>query len=73
MESSLRSFLAAAANSSNFLMRADGGEASALTLGKTSVGAFEWAPDGKQIAFLSGDAKSEEQERKKKRTMILAW
>lgn len=49
-----------------FVMRANGGEAAALTKGKSSIGAFEWAPDGKQIAFLSGDAKTEEQEKKEK-------
>jgi dipeptidyl aminopeptidase/acylaminoacyl peptidase len=49
-----------------FLMRADGGEASALTKSKESVGAFEWAPDGQQIAFLAADAKSDEQEKKEK-------
>src|SRR5579871_4585477 len=49
-----------------YAMRMDGGEASALTKGKSSVSAFEWGPDGKQIAFLSPDPKTEEQEKKEK-------
>ncbi len=49
-----------------FVMRVDGGEASALTKSKESVGAFEWAPDGQEIAFLAADAKSEELEKKEK-------
>src|SRR5713226_8433280 len=32
-----------------YLMRADGGEAWALTKGKRGVQDFEWSPDGKQI------------------------
>src|SRR5215470_3096075 len=53
-----------------FVMRANGGEASALTKSKSSVNAFEWSPDGKQIALLSGDPKTEEQQKKEKdRTM----
>ncbi|UCF41045.1 MAG: S9 family peptidase [Gemmatimonadota bacterium] len=34
-----------------YLMRAAGGEAWALTEGEEGVGGFEWAPDGKRIAF----------------------
>jgi len=49
-----------------FVIRADGGEAAALTKSKESIGGFEWAPDGQQIAFLAADAKSEEQEKKEK-------
>jgi len=38
-------------------MRVDGGEAAALTRSKESIGAFEWAPDGQEIAFLAADGK----------------
>jgi dipeptidyl aminopeptidase/acylaminoacyl peptidase len=49
-----------------YVMRADSGEASALTKGKRSVQSFAWSPDGKQIAYLAPDAKSEAEEKKEK-------
>jgi dipeptidyl aminopeptidase/acylaminoacyl peptidase len=49
-----------------FLMSMNGGEGRALTKGKRSVKAFEWSPDGKQIAFLAPDAKTDEEEKKEK-------
>src|SRR6267378_305972 len=47
-----------------YMMRADGGEASALTKGKRSVQSFAWSPDGRQISFLAPDAKTEAEEKK---------
>ena len=49
-----------------YAMRANGGEAAALTKGKSGVQNFAWSLDGKQIAFLSPDPKTEEQEKKEK-------
>jgi dipeptidyl aminopeptidase/acylaminoacyl peptidase len=44
-------------------IRVDGGEAEALTDEKGGVSAVEWSPDGKSIAFLMTDPKSDEEER----------
>lgn len=49
-----------------YVMRAGGGEASALTKGKRAVQSFAWSPDGKQISFLAPDAKTEAEEKKEK-------
>ncbi len=49
-----------------FLMSMSGGEGRAITKGKRSVKAFEWSPDGREIAFLAPDAKTEEEEKKEK-------
>ena len=49
-----------------YLMRAEAGEAAAITKGKRSVQSFAWSPDGKQIAFLAPEAKSEDEEKKEK-------
>jgi dipeptidyl aminopeptidase/acylaminoacyl peptidase len=49
-----------------YVMRMDGGEASALTKGKRNIESFEWSSDGRQIAFLAPDAKGEDEEKKEK-------
>jgi dipeptidyl aminopeptidase/acylaminoacyl peptidase len=49
-----------------YVMRADGGEAAAVTKGKRSVRSFAWSPDGKQIAFLAPNVKSDAEEKKEK-------
>lgn len=41
-----------------------GGEAEPLTKGKRNINKFIWSQNGKQIAFLAPDAKSEAQEKK---------
>lgn len=38
-----------------------GGEAKKLTDSKTSVRSFKWSPDGKRIAYVASDPKSEEE------------
>ena len=49
-----------------YLMSMEGGEARAITKGKRSVKAFEWSPNGREIALLAPDAKTEEEEKKEK-------
>jgi dipeptidyl aminopeptidase/acylaminoacyl peptidase len=49
-----------------YVMRADGGEATALTKGKRAISKFAWSPNSQQIAFLAPDAKSEAEEKKEK-------
>jgi dipeptidyl aminopeptidase/acylaminoacyl peptidase len=49
-----------------YLLPMDGGEAARLTDGNGGVQAFDWSPDGKQIAFLAPEAKTGEEEQKEK-------
>ncbi len=49
-----------------YAMRADGGEASALTKGKRGVKNFAWSPDGKKMAFLAPTQRPKRKKRKKK-------
>jgi dipeptidyl aminopeptidase/acylaminoacyl peptidase len=49
-----------------YVMRADGGEASALTKGKRAITKFAWSPNSQQIAFLAPDAKTDAEEKKEK-------
>lgn len=44
-------------------IRVDGGEAEVLTDEKGGVSAIEWSPDGRTIAFLMADPKSDEEEK----------
>lgn len=55
-----------------FRMRLMGGEAEQITTEKDGVGAFQWSPDGSQIALLKRDEKTEEEEKaeKEKRDVI---
>lgn len=42
-----------------YIMPVGGGEATAFTRGKRPVQSFEWSPDGKQMALLGPDPKSD--------------
>jgi len=47
-------------------MNSNGGEAVARTKGKSSIKSFEWSKDGKYIAYIAPNAKTEEDEKKEK-------
>jgi dipeptidyl aminopeptidase/acylaminoacyl peptidase len=49
-----------------WLTRPDGGEPRLLTRSAGSVSRFEWSRDGKTIAYLAREAKSEERKKKEK-------
>ena len=49
-----------------YLMNSNGGEAVARTKGKSSIKSFEWSKDGKYIAYIAPNAKTEEDEKKEK-------
>lgn len=49
-----------------YLIAVDGGEARSLTESKTGISSFDWAPDGKRLAFETTAPKTEEEEKKEK-------
>jgi dipeptidyl aminopeptidase/acylaminoacyl peptidase len=49
-----------------FAIAASGGEARALTTAPEGVSGYDWAPDGKSVAYLTRDAMSEEEQRQRK-------
>ena len=49
-----------------YLMNSSGGEAAVRTKGKCSIKSFEWSRDGKYIAYIAPNAKTEEDEKKEK-------
>ena len=49
-----------------YLMNSSGGEAAARTKGKSSIKSFEWSKDGKYIAYIAPNSKTEEDEKKEK-------
>ena len=48
-----------------YLIRADGGEATALTKSKDDVQTFAWSPDGQKIAFVMTDDRIDAKDHKK--------
>jgi len=49
-----------------YLMNSSGGEAAARTKGKSNIKSFAWSKDGKYMAYIAPDAKTEEDEKKEK-------
>jgi len=49
-----------------FAVAATGGEARALTSAAEGVLGYEWAPDGRSLAFMTRDPMSEEEQRRRK-------
>jgi dipeptidyl aminopeptidase/acylaminoacyl peptidase len=49
-----------------YVLPMEGGEASALTQGKSGIQSFDWSPDGTQIAYLAPDPKVSEEDQKEK-------
>src|SRR5205085_8343720 len=56
-----------------YLMRLNGGEAEALTDLKGGVSDFDWSPDGRSLAFLLTDPKTEEEEKNEKGRNDFRW
>jgi len=55
------------ANQQIYVLPMSGGESVPFTKGKRNIKRFEWSLDGKTIAFLASDAKTEAEEKKRKR------
>jgi len=55
------------ANQQIYVLPMSGGESAPFTKGKRNIKRFEWSLDGKTIAFLASDAKTEAEEKKRKR------
>jgi dipeptidyl aminopeptidase/acylaminoacyl peptidase len=49
-----------------YLMSSTGGEAFARTKGKSNIKSFAWSKDGKYIAYIAPNAKTEEDEKREK-------
>lgn len=49
-----------------YLMNSSGGEAAARTKGKSRIKSFEWSKDGKYIAYITPNPKTEDDEKKEK-------
>lgn len=50
-----------------FVIRADGGEAQAITKEEEGINAYQWSPDGKKLAILMNEKESKSQKSKKER------
>jgi dipeptidyl aminopeptidase/acylaminoacyl peptidase len=53
-------------NQQIYLLSMTGGEAAPLTKGKRNISRFAWSHDGKRIAFVAPEAKTEAEEKKEK-------
>ncbi|HSE34051.1 MAG TPA: S9 family peptidase [Pyrinomonadaceae bacterium] len=56
-----------------YLLSIHGGEAEPLTEVKTGVGNFDWAPNGRSIAFTMTDAKTEDEEKNDRAKNDFRW
>ena len=53
-------------NQQIYLLSMNGGDAAPLTKGKRNISRFYWSQDGKQIALIAPDAKTDAEEKKEK-------
>jgi len=56
-----------------YLLSLSGGEAEPITEVKSGVQDFDWSPDGRSIAFVMSDAKSEDEEKNDKAKNDFRW